>query len=158
MIKITDDLIEGISYQANASERKRCNYNFHKSPEDPIQRFINAFSLNTYIQPHKHENPEKAEVVLILKGKVLIVEFDNNGKVADHFILDFEKGNKGAEIPPKVWHTFITLQEGSVLYEIKEGPYIGTDKIFAKWSPEEGTKEARDYNKELLSTLEIACR
>ena len=155
MIKITDNLINDISNQAKSLERQRCNYNFHKSDKDPIQRFINALEPDTYIRPHKHENPDKAEMLIILKGRVLIVEFDDNGKITDHFVLDFEDGNKGAEIPPKVWHTFIALQEGSAVYELKEGPFVATEKIFAEWSPEEGTKEAKGFNPQILSILKI---
>jgi cupin fold WbuC family metalloprotein len=157
MIRITDDLIEGISNQAKALERKRCNYNLHKSPDDTIQRFINALEPNTYIRPHKHEKPDKTEILVILKGRVVIVEFDDNGKVTDHFVLDFESGNKGAEIPPQVWHTFIALQDGSAVYEMKEGPFItGTNKIFAEWSPEEGTGEAQHFNKEILRAIQLS--
>ena len=157
MIKITDNLISDISHQARILERRRCNYNFHKSDKDPIQRFINALEPDTYIRPHKHENPDKAEMLIILKGRVLIIEFDDNGKVTDHFVLDFNGGNKGAEIPPKIWHTFVALQEGSAVYEMKEGPFVATEKVFAEWSPEEGTKEAQDFNSQILSTLEISC-
>ena len=156
MIKITDDLIAGISNKAKALERKRCNYNLHKSLEDPIQRFINALEPGTYIRPHKHENPDKTEMLILLKGKVLIIEFDDDGKVTDHFVLDAESGNKAAEIPAHRWHTFIALQEGSAVYEIKEGPFVpGTDKIFAEWSPEEGTGEARDFTDRILNTVKI---
>ena len=157
MIKITNNLINDIANQAKTLSRKRCNYNFHKSDKDPIQRFINALEPGTYIRPHKHENPDKAEMLIILKGRVLIIEFDDNGKVTDHFVLDFNDGNKGAEIPPKVWHTFIALQEGSAVYEIKEGPFVDTEKIFAEWSPEERTKEAHDFNSQILSTLKMSC-
>ena len=156
MIKITNDLIKGVSNQAKAVERKRCNYNFHKSEEDPIQRFINALEPDTYIQPHKHENPDKTEILMILQGKVLLVEFYDNGKVVDHFVLDFERGNKGAEIPAKVWHTFIALQEGSAVYEMKEGPFVLTEKLFAEWSPEEGTTEAQEFNRGILAKLNIS--
>ena len=157
MIKITDNLINDISNQAKTLRRKRCNYNFHTSDKDPIQRFINALEPDTYIRPHKHENPDKDEMLIILKGRVLIAEFDDNGKITDHFVLDFKDGNKGAEIPSKVWHTFIALQEGSAVYEMKEGPFVVTEKIFAAWSPEEGTKEAHNFNAQILSALKISC-
>ena len=69
--------------------------------------------------------------------------------------MDFRSGNKGAEILPKVWHTYIALQEGSAVYEIKEGPFVATEKIFAEWAPEESTKEAQNFNSQILSALEI---
>ena len=95
-------------------------------------------------------------MLIILKGRVLLVEFDDNGNVGDHFVLDFKSGNKGAEIPPKVWHTFIALQDGSGVYEMKEGPFVGTEKIFAAWSPEEGTTEAQEFNRGILEKLNIS--
>jgi len=156
MIKITNQLIDEISNEAKVSDRKRCNYSFHNSNGDYIQRFLNAGEPDTYVRPHKHENPDRVEIFLILKGRFLVIEFDDNGEIIDHIILDSEKGKKGVEIPPKIWHSFIVLQEGSVLYEIKEGPFIEeTDKIFAKWAPEEGTKEAHEFNKKILSDLKI---
>ncbi len=154
MMKITDKLISAVSDKAKTSIRKRCIYNFHNNTSDYIQRLINAAEPDTYVHPHKHENPDKIEIFLILKGRVLVIEFNDNGKITDHIILDSEKGNKGVEISPKTWHSFIVLKEGSVLYEIKEGPYImETDKIFAEWAPEEGTKEGQEFNEKILSNL-----
>ncbi len=154
MIKITDKLLNSMSYKAKASVRKRCNYSFHNSNFDYIQRFLNAVEPDTYVRPHKHENPDRVEIFLILKGRVLIIEFDDNGKIIDYIILDIEKGKKGVEIPPRTWHSLIVLKEGSVLYEIKEGPFIKeTDKTFAKWAPEEGTKEAQEFNEKVIFSL-----
>jgi cupin fold WbuC family metalloprotein len=157
MIKITDKLLEEVSDKAKVSERKRCNYNFHKSTEDPMQRFLNAVEPGTYVGPHKHDNPPKTEVFILHKGRVLVLEFDCDGKVTDHVILDSRGGNIGVEIPPMMWHTFMALQEGSVLYEAKEGPFIQEiDKVFAKWAPEEGSKEAQEFNKRVLRELKIS--
>ena len=156
MMKITDEIINETSDRAKRSERKRCNYNFHKSYSDPIQRFLNAVEPNSYLRPHKHEQPDKTEIFLSLKGRVLILEFDDNGGITDHFILDPREGKMGVEIPPRTWHSFIALQEGSVLYEIKEGPFVpGAGMIFAEWAPEEGTKAARQFNEKILKELKL---
>ena len=156
MMKITDEIINETSDRAKTSERKRCNYNFHKSYSDPIQRFLNAVEPNSYLRPHKHEQPDKIEIFLSLKGRVLILEFDDNGGITDHFILDPREGKMGVEIPPRTWHSFIALQEGSVLYEIKEGPFVpGAGMIFAEWAPEEGTKAARQFNEKILNELKL---
>lgn len=156
MIKITDKLITTISNKAKISIRKRFNYNFHNNDNDYIQRFLNAVEPGTYVRPHKHTNPDKIEIFLILKGRILIIEFDDNGKVIDYIILDYMKEEKGVEILPKVWHSFIVLQESSVLYEIKGGSFVKeTDKTFAKWAPEEGTTDAQKFNEKILSNLKI---
>lgn len=154
MIKITEDLMINLSDKAKNSTRKRINYNFHNSSNDHLQRFLNAAEPETYVRPHKHENPDKVEIFLILKGRVLVIEFDDNGKIIDHAILDSDEGNKGVEILPRTWHSIIVLQKDSILYEIKEGPYgMETAKIFAKWAPEEGTKESQEFNKNVLKII-----
>jgi cupin fold WbuC family metalloprotein len=88
MIKITDKLLEEVSDRAKVFKRKRSNYKFHKSTKDPMQRFLNAVEPGTYVRPHKHDNPPKTEVFIVLKGKVLVLEFGSDGKVTDHVILD----------------------------------------------------------------------
>ena len=156
MIKITEKLINEVSEKAKISARKRTNHNFHKSYDDPVQRFLNAVEPGSYLQPHKHENPDKTEIFIILKGRVLILEFDEFGKITEHFILDPKVGNVAVEMLPRTWHSFIALQEGSVLYEVKQGPFIQeTGKISALWAPEEGTSEANEFNKRILRELNL---
>lgn len=156
MIKIGDELLAEISKKAKASPRRRMNYNFHKTYDAPLQRMLNAAEPGTYIRPHKHEDPDKIEIFIILRGSVVIVEFDDKGRIIDHLILDSGKGAKAVEIPPRVWHTFIALKTGSVLYEVKEGPYDKiSDKNFAAWAPEEGAKEAPAFNEKILKELKI---
>ena len=156
MIKITDDIIDEVVDKSQSSLRRRYHYNFHKRDSEPIQRFLNALEPEGYVRPHKHEDPDKVEIFIILRGKILVVEFDDEGKIVDYMILDSKGENKGVEIPPKTWHSVIALEKGSVLYIIKEGPFNEkSDKILAKWSPEEGTKEAEEFNRSILRSLNI---
>lgn len=151
MLKITEDLLNSVTQKAKESERKRANYNFHKSYAESMQRFLNAVEPNTYAHPHKHTDPDKTEIFLILRGRVLVLEFNDKGEIVDYIILNFESGNKGVEIPPNSWHSIIALEENSVLYEIKGGTFIKeTDKVFANWAPEEGTKESKEFINKIL--------
>ena len=154
MIRISDKLVSKVVRKAGLSPRKRCNYNFHKSYNDKLQRLLNAANPGTYVRAHKHEKPDKAEVFIILRGRVLIVEFDARGGVRDSYILDPKKGSYGVEIPPRAWHTLICLERGSCLYELKSGPYHPkAEKKFATWAPEEGTKAAGLFNQKIISYL-----
>jgi cupin fold WbuC family metalloprotein len=156
MIKITSALVDEISHKAKASARRRSMYKFHPSLRDPIHRMLNAMEPGTYVQPHKHDNPDKVEVFLILRGKALAVEYDDRGKTIDHLILDKERGCLGVEFPPRTWHSFIALKEGTVLYEVKTGPYVKeTDKKFAPWAPKEGAKEGGEFVRKILRELRI---
>jgi len=47
---------------------------------------------------------------------------------------------------PGLWHTFFALEDNTVLFEVKPGPYDpGTDKDFAHWAPAEGEADAMKY-------------
>lgn len=93
----------------------------------------------TYIQPHKHENPDKTEYFFALRGRIAVFEFDASGEIKDCIILDPNKGNFGIEIAPGTYHSLISLESGSVAFEVKKGPYeLATAKDFAIWAPAEG--------------------
>lgn len=154
MIKIDDQSIQTTIDKAQSAKRKRMNFNYHPVLEDPLQRMLNAIEPGSYVQPHKHEDPDKTEVFMILKGRMVVVEFDDEGHITDSMILDHKTGNYAAEIPPRTWHTIISLEEGSVAYEIKNGPYIPVnDKDFASWAPKEGDDGVESYLAKLKNQL-----
>lgn len=156
MIKINHDLIKGIVQEAAVNDRKRKNFNFHPAATDLMHRMIHASNPGTYVQPHKHENPDKTEAFIILKGKVLLIEFDDQGNIIDHFIMQANSANYGIEIPPRTWHMLITLQENSLFYEVKNGPWdAADDKFFAPWAPSEGDPNCGDYIKSTLKKLQL---
>ncbi len=156
MIRIDDQLIDGLTKKARQSERKRINHNFHKVLSDTLQRLLNVMEPDTYVRPHKHENPDKREAFLVLQGRALVVEFDDTGIVTDFFLLDPVKGKFGVEISERTWHTVIALDKDTVIYEVKDGPYDPIDdKNFASWAPGEYTEEAKEYNRQLLKKLKI---
>jgi cupin fold WbuC family metalloprotein len=147
MLKIvSNQLLDELTQKAALSSRKRLNLNFHEQLSDPINRMLNAFEPGTYIQPHKHENPDKREVFIVLRGSMLMVIFDDSGTPIDFILLDPQQENHAVEIPSGVWHSVISLAAGTVVYEIKDGPYIQPlDKNFASWAPKEGDTECDNY-------------
>ncbi len=130
-------LLDQITQQAQNSPRLRMNYNFHKNLEDPINRLLNALEPNTYLRPHRHLNPDKDEIFLLLRGKVILFLFDEKGNITNKQLLDPSKGLYGAEIKAGIWHSLLVLESGTVIYEIKEGPFapLGSEN-FAPWSPD----------------------
>ena len=147
MIKIVSQkLLDELSQKAINSMRKRLNHNFHDDLADSINRMLNAFEPGTYIQPHKHENPDKREVFIVLRGSLVVVFFDNSGTPTDFVLLDRDKGNYAVEIPVGAWHSLFALESGSVVYEVKDGPYLPvSDKNFAEWAPKEGDPNCEEY-------------
>lgn len=154
MKKITLSVLNNLSSEAVNSARKRKNLNYHEELSDTLQRMLNAMEPGTYVQPHKHENPDKREAFILLKGRIAVITFDDEGIITDSIILDNNIGNFGVEIPEKVWHTLVVLEKGSVVYEVKDGPYTPiNDKNFAPWAPREGEPGCKDYINSLLDSL-----
>jgi cupin fold WbuC family metalloprotein len=142
MIIINESLLDSVAAKARQSPRKRMNHNFHATLDDPLQRMLNWLEPDTYIRPHKHENPDKCEAFILLKGTVLVLEFDETGNVTSHAVLKAGSGVYGAEIAPRIFHCILPLGEASVVYEVKDGPYSPlNDKNFAQWAPKEGEEE-----------------
>lgn len=154
MILINDPLLDALSLEAKEHPRMRKNHNFHVSLTDPINRMLNAVEPESYVRPHKHEKPDKREVFILLKGRMAVFYFDEAGVVTEIVVLDPDEGNYGIEIPPGTWHTLVALKSGTVVYEIKDGPYrVEDDKHFAEWAPQEGSPEAPLYLQKLLKLL-----
>jgi len=149
---VSEKSLSELSQKAALLPRKRLNLNFHEDLADPINRMLNAIEPGTYLQPHKHENPDKREVFIVLRGSLIVVIFDNSGDPVDFVLLDPQKGNHAIEVPPGVWHSVISLKSGTVVYEIKDGPYQQiSDKNFASWAPKEGHPDCDKYLQELTN-------
>lgn len=154
MIKIDKGICNSVRKEAVESPRGRKNYNFHQSYDEVLNRMLNALEPGTYVQPHKHEDPDKHEVFLILMGKVAVIEYDEGGNISEYFILEAGSDNYGVEIAPRVWHSIIPLAKGTVVYEVKEGPYSPVnDKNFATWAPKEGDENCKAFNDKILSQI-----
>lgn len=156
MKKIDRSLIHDVLNQARNSPRGRINYNFHDGPLDPLQRMLNAMQPGTYLQPHKHENPDKREVFMALTGRFVVIQFSEDGSIDDYMILDPSMDEFAAEVKPRTYHTIICLASDSVIYELKDGPYdVSDDKHFASWAPKEGSEGCDEYLHGLLQQLHI---
>lgn len=153
--KIDQTTLTQLSDEAASQARLRKNFNYHPTFDDPINRMLNAIEPGSYVQPHKHENPDKREIFLLLKGKLAVIFFDGKGKITEHVVLD-GKENYGVEIPPATWHTIVSLQPGTVVYEVKDGPYSpADDKNFAPWAPTEGDEASSAYLDRLQKKLNL---
>ena len=143
-MKIIDNgLLDEVSRQAAESPRLRMNYNFHDTLEANAQRLLNALEPGTYLPPHRHKNPDKEEVYLVLRGSLLAILFDDEGNVTEKVHLNPAEGHYGIEIPPCVWHTIVVLESGTVIYEIKQGPFAPLiPENLASWAPPATDEEA----------------
>lgn len=122
-MKIIDkDLLDTVSNEAKESDRLRMNYNFHQSLEEKCHRFLNAVEPGTEVPIHRH--PTKDETFVVLRGKVRISTYNDKGDVIESIVLCPEEGKYGVNIQKNVWHTLESLAPDSVIFEVKEGPFV----------------------------------
>lgn len=149
--------LNDLSELAIRNQRKRQHQNIHNSYQDPCQRFFNAIEPDSYIRPHRHSNTGGEELLIGIRGKLALIVFDDLGSITE--VIRFGSLNSsdqfavGAEVQPDKWHTVISLEKGSVLLEVKAGPFNpNAAKEFSEWAPSESSGEAENYLKELISS------
>ena len=111
---INRELLDKVTNQAKASHRLRMNYNFHQSLDDLCHRMLNAVELGTEIPIHRH--PTKDESFVILRGKVRLTTYYDDGSIIESIVLSQEDGIYGIDIPKGVWHKLESLESGSVIF------------------------------------------
>ena len=119
---IDKELLDSVSAQAKVSPRLRMNYNFHHSLDDKCHRFLNAVEPGTVVPIHRH--PTKDESFVLLRGRVRVNTYNDDGTVLESVVLSPEDGLYGVDIPKDVWHNVECLESGSVFFECKEGPFV----------------------------------
>ncbi len=154
MIKINTELIDKVIDLARNSPRLRMNYNFHPELSDPVQRLLNALEPWTYIRPHKHTTKEESFV--LLRGIILAVSFNEDGTIRDHAVLSQATGILGIEFEENTFHMLTSLETGSAVFEIKEGPFVPhTEGSSASWAPKEGSPEVKGFLVKVFDELGI---
>ena len=129
---INSELLDSISEQARNNDRRRMNFNFHTSPEAKSQRLLNVLEMDSVIPIHRHKNT--AETYILLRGKIRVEFYNENGDITELIDLDPITGHYGIDIPQGQWHSLKVLAPGSVIFEVKDGPYtpITAEDILSK--------------------------
>ena len=97
------------------------NHNFHDSLDAKAQRLLNALEPGTLLPIHRH--PHTAETYLLLRGRIKVLFYNEQKVVTEEFDLNPLEGRYGVHIPKGQWHTLEVLESGSVIFEVKDGPY-----------------------------------
>jgi len=98
------------------------NYNLHKSLDSKSQRLLNALELNTKLPIHRHQHT--TETYIVLRGSIWVLLYNHNCEIEQAIILNPSEGNYGVDIPIGRWHSLEVLESGTVIFEVKDGPYM----------------------------------
>lgn len=143
---IDQNLLDRISAEAGENPRLRKNFNLHPNDEFCCHRLLNAMEPESYIHPHRHLDPAKDESIVMVRGRMAVLIFNEAGKVLNHATISAAGPAVAVDIPHGRFHTVISLESGSVFFESKAGPYLAlTEEEKGGWAPAEGTPEAAPY-------------
>ena len=118
---INKTLLDEVSEKAVLSPRLRMNYNLHDNLEAKAQRLLNALEPGTQLPVHRH--PHTAETYILLRGRINVLFYNEDKQVQEKQELFVGSGNYGVHIPAGQWHTLEVLEGGTVIFEVKDGPY-----------------------------------
>lgn len=147
---VTSELLSQLTKAALESPRLRQNHNLHLSNSSRCHRLLNAVEPASYIRPHRHLDLEKDEGFVLLRGRLGIIIFADDGSVAETVLLSQVTGNLAVDILHGVYHTAVSLETGTVFYEAKAGPYLPlAEDEKAAWAPEDADSLAKGYLEQL---------
>jgi len=133
---IDRELMDAVAEKASQSPRRRMNYNFHRSTDEKVNRLLNVMHRGSYLPVHRHLDPERSESIIVVRGKVGITIYDNVGAELESRIVGAGCDCVGFDIEAGVWHGLVVLEDDTVLFEVKEGPYAPiTPENIAPWTP-----------------------
>ena len=141
---ITQSLLDTLSSQAKANPRLRQAYDLRNpstssgqvQSEDNSQRMLNALEPGTVMPIHRHM--KTSESIAMIRGKMVMRLYDDNGNITEEFLMapislhslpSIQEGECNEPTIPMVqieagqWHSLEVLEEGTVVFEAKDGKY-----------------------------------
>ena len=118
-------LLNYLSDKAKVSPRLRSNLDLRNSPEDKSQRMLNAIEPESVVPIHRHK--KSSETVVCLRGRLVEEYYDElERRCTDAIELSPNGPVVALNIPAGQWHTVRALESGTVILEVKDGPYEPT--------------------------------
>ena len=120
--KITQAILDKLTEEAKSSPRLRMNLDLRDSADDHSQRMLNAIEPESVIPIHRHQ--KTSETVVCLRGRLVEEYYDDLERICTEAIELSSNGPVVAlNIPAGQWHTVRALESGTVILEVKDGPY-----------------------------------
>jgi cupin fold WbuC family metalloprotein len=129
---INSEILDDLTAKAKACERLRMNYDLRTSLSDTSQRMLNALEPGTVVPIHRHCST--AETVIIVRGKVKEILFDECGNVVQEIFMEVGGDCPVLQIPAGQWHSIEALESGTVIFEAKDGAFapLREEDIFCR--------------------------
>jgi len=120
--------LDKLTEEAKASPRLRMNYDLRNSSADQSQRMLNAIEPGSVVPIHRHQ--KSSETVVCLRGRLVEEYYDDLERICTEAIELSPNGPVVAlNIPAGQWHSVRVLESGTVIMEVKDGPYEPTSPV-----------------------------
>lgn len=113
--------MDDLSAQAKANPRLRQAFDLRTTSEDSSQRILNAVEPGTVLPIHRHRG--STETIVVLRGKVVQHYYNDEGEKIASYELAPNSAQVAMSVPVGQWHALESLEEGSVIFECKDGAY-----------------------------------
>lgn len=121
LLVLDKEFLDEVTEQAITSPRLRMNYNLHKALDSKAQRLFNALEPGTKLPIHRHQTTD--ETYIVIRGSIKVKFYNNDKTISESVMVDPLKQVYGVQIPAGQWHTLEALESGTVIFEVKDGPY-----------------------------------
>lgn len=126
-MKITKEILDDLTLQAKGNPRLRQSLDMRTTPNDNSQRMLNALEPGTILPIHRHK--DTSETLVMVRGRILQKMYDENGILTDEFVMETGGLNSVLQIPAGQFHSLECLEEGTVIFEAKDGKYAPLSDI-----------------------------
>lgn len=118
---IDEKFLDSLSEQARSNPRLRQSFDLRTTPNDGLQRMLNALEPGTVMPIHRHRN--SSETVVLLRGSFRELFYDDDGSLTEDVLVKDGGTNKVLQVEKGRWHSLECLEPGTVIFEAKDGAY-----------------------------------
>lgn len=117
---IDTQILDSVSAQAAQEPKLRKIHPLHHTPEANSQRMLHAMEPGVQMPIHRHRHMDQSYI--ILRGRIRVMFYNDEGDITQDFILCNAEGKYGLNIPMGQWHSLEVQEPNSVLFEANDGP------------------------------------
>ncbi|MCC7205180.1 MAG: WbuC family cupin fold metalloprotein [Phycisphaeraceae bacterium] len=160
LIAVGPEWLERLTREARTAPLGRARLCLHRSTRDAIQEMVIAFRRDSLVRPHRH--PERCESVHVIRGKGVVLIFDDTGKVTRRIDLAALGQARQCEhwmyrLCEGLWHTLVPMSDDLVIHEASQGPFEQSGGgSFAPFAPEDGPALDAFIERTLAESLSLS--
>ena len=144
-------IIDRKTADARVNPRGREIHIFHAGNDDALQRMVNAVLPGSYIRPHRHSDPPRDESVVILRGAMAFIAFDDQGTPEPPgLLLDSYPGPLGQVLINLVNNAVVHAFEGGATGSVHIGAAsLGPERV-QLWVADDGRGIAPEHLRQVF--------